>query len=159
VVVEIVAKNSEAEKAGLAKEDIILTWSRDDAKGKIESPFDLSGIETEQEPRGRVTLVGIRGGTKQTWVMGPDKWGIQARPRLPVAVLTMYIEGQELAKAARFRDAANRWRAIAADGGKYTCDWLRPWILFHAAVTLADTLDWKESDALYREAMESTVVT
>jgi hypothetical protein len=58
LVVESVAKNSEGEKAGLTEGDIILSWFRGDAKGTIELPFDLSEVETEQEPRGRVTLVG-----------------------------------------------------------------------------------------------------
>jgi len=45
IVVEEVTKNSEGEKAGLQQNDILLTWSRGDAKGEIKSQFDLSGIE------------------------------------------------------------------------------------------------------------------
>jgi CHAT domain-containing protein/Tfp pilus assembly protein PilF len=154
VVVESVAKNSEGEKAGLAEGDIILSWSRGEAKGPIESPFDLSEIETEQEPRGRVTLEGTRGGVTQTWMIGPDKWRIQARPSLPENLLVIYREGQELAKAAKLTDAAARWRAAAEEGQKYQCSWLRSWFLFYAAEVLADSQQWKESDVLYQEAMQ-----
>jgi len=36
-VVESVAKYSEGEKAGLQVGDVLLSWSRDDAKGEIQS--------------------------------------------------------------------------------------------------------------------------
>ena len=154
VVVESVAKNSEGEKAGLLDGDIILSWSQGDVKGQIGSPFGLSEVETEQEPRGRVTLEGSRSGTTQTWVIGPDKWGIQARPDIPPAVLRIYLEGQELAKAAKFTEAADRWRAAAAKGEPYSCVWLSSWILFHAAERLADAQQWKESEALFQIAIQ-----
>ena len=80
IVVESVAKNSEAEKAGLAEGDVILAWSRGDAQGEIRSPFDLNDMEIEQEPRGQVTLEGTRATAKKIWVMGPDKWGVTTRP-------------------------------------------------------------------------------
>src|SRR6266849_1081942 len=41
IVVEKVAKNSEAETAGLQEGDVLLSWSREDAEGKVTSPFDL----------------------------------------------------------------------------------------------------------------------
>jgi CHAT domain-containing protein/Tfp pilus assembly protein PilF len=153
VVVESVARNSEGEKAGLGEGDTILSWSRGDAKGEIESPFDLSEIETEQEPRGWVTLEGTRGGRTQTWVVGLDKWGIQARPSLPESLLVIYRDGQELTKVGKLSDAAERWRAAAVEGDRYQCSWLSPWFLFHAAEALGDARQWKESDALYQEAM------
>jgi CHAT domain-containing protein/Tfp pilus assembly protein PilF len=154
VVVEGVAKNSEGEKAGLAEGDTILSWTRGDANGRISSPFDLTEIETEQEPRGRVTLEGTRGGAMQTWVIGPDRWDIQVRPSLPPDLLTIYREGQELARSGKFSDAEERWRAAAADRRKYQCEWLGPWVLFHGAEALAEVRQWKESDVLYQAAIE-----
>jgi CHAT domain-containing protein/Tfp pilus assembly protein PilF len=153
VVVEGVTKNSEGEKAGLEEGDIILSWSRGEARGEIESPFDLSEIETEQAPRGRVTLDGTRGGAKETWVIGPDKWGIQARPSVPESLLAIYRDGQELAKSGKLSDAVGRWRVAVAEGQKYQCSWLSPWLLFHAAGALADARQWKESNALYQAAI------
>jgi CHAT domain-containing protein/Tfp pilus assembly protein PilF len=153
VVVEFVLKNSEAEKAGLAEGDVILRWTQGDAKGEIGSPFELSEIEMEQEPRGRVMLEGIRGGTKQTWLIGPDKWGIQARPSLPGSLLAFYREGQELAKTGNVSEAAERWRS-AANSQIYQCSWFRTWLLFHAGEVLADGQQWTKSDALYQEAIE-----
>ncbi|MGO8731188.1 MAG: tetratricopeptide repeat protein [Terriglobia bacterium] len=153
LVVESAAKNSEGDKAGLGEGDVILSWTRGDVKGEIESPFDLSEIEIEQEPQGRVTLEGTRGGLKQEWVMGPDNWGIQARPSLPPTLLAVYREGQELAKAGKLSETAERWRAGAAEGEKYQCSWLSPWFLFHAAEVLANARQWKDSNALYQQAI------
>ena len=157
LVVESVTKNSEGEKAGILEGDVIRSWTRGDFNGEIESPFDLSEIETEQEPRGRVTLEGTRGGLKQAWVMGPDKWGILTRPSLQSALLAIYREGQDLAKAGKFSEAAERWREAAAEGRKLQCSWLSPWLLFQAAEVLANARQWKDSDPLYQEAIRQTV--
>jgi CHAT domain-containing protein len=153
LVVESVVKNSEGERAGLAEGDIILTWSRGVAIGKVESPFDLTEIETEQEPRGRVTLIGTRGRTTQKWKMGPDKWGIQVRPSLREDLLAIYREGQALAAAGKLGDAAERWRAADADLETCQSSWSRAWLLFQAAELLADAGQWKDSDVLFAEML------
>ena len=154
LVVESVARNSEAAKAGLEEDDIILSWYRGDTKGEIESPFDLSDTETEQEPRGRVTLEGTRASEKQTWVLGPDKWGIQVRPNLTGSLLKTYRRGQELASAGRLTEAAAKWRLAAAIGTDQ-CSWLGTWLLSHAAEALADARKWKEADEFYQESIRA----
>lgn len=70
VVVEKVAKNSEAEEAGIHEGDILLLWKRDGFTGRIESPFDLRWLEVEQRPRGPLTLEGLRGTEQRTWTPG-----------------------------------------------------------------------------------------
>src|SRR5260370_34826092 len=79
IVVESVAKYSEAEKSGLEEGDLLLSWSRGDAKGEIESPFDLSGREIEQPPRGNVTFKGLSGAQKRVREVHPDHWA--GKPR------------------------------------------------------------------------------
>jgi CHAT domain-containing protein/Tfp pilus assembly protein PilF len=154
IVVESVAKNSEAEKAGLAEGDIILRWTRADSKGDIRSPFDLSDVEIEQEPRGRVTLSGIRDGVPQTWAMGPEKWSVETRPNLPESMRTIYREAKELAKASKLAEATERWRSSVAGVEDGPCAWLGVWFFFRAANLLADARQWKESDQLNEEAVE-----
>jgi tetratricopeptide (TPR) repeat protein len=155
IVVETVAKNSVAENAGLAEGDVILLWTRNDLKGEIDSPFDLSEVEMEQAPRGQVTLTGIRGETKQSWPLGPGKWSIGTRPRLPEDLLNIYSEGQGLAKENKLTEAAQRWRTVADQSKGLQCSWLVSWMLFHSADRLARVRQWKESDVLYREALDS----
>ncbi|MGC2328609.1 MAG: CHAT domain-containing protein [Candidatus Sulfotelmatobacter sp.] len=158
-MVEGLAKNSEGENAGLAEGDVILNWSRGDLKGQIESPFELSEIETEQAPRGQVTLVGTQGTAKRTWIVGPDKWGIQARPSFTGVLLTIYLEGRDLAKAGKLNGAAERWRSAAVEDQKIQCSWLSSWLLFHAAEAFADARKWKDSGALYQESIRQAAET
>ena len=155
VVVESVAKKSEGEKAGLAEGDVILSWTRSDVRGEFESPFDLSKIQTEEEPRGRVILEGTQDGLKRTWAMGPENWGIQVRPSLSSTLLAIYREGIELANAGKLSEAADRWRATAAAGQKSQCSLLSPWFLFHAAEAFANARQWKDASDLYQEAIRS----
>src|SRR6267154_94355 len=94
VVVEEVKKNSAADQARIQAGDVLLSWSRGDAKGQIESPFDVSLMEFEQVPRGTVTLDGLRGTEKRTWTLGPYARWIQARPAFSESLLAIYSEGR-----------------------------------------------------------------
>jgi len=154
IVIESTAKYSEGEKAGLLEGDLLLNWSRGDAKGEITSPFDLSLIEIEQAPRGNVTLEGVRGTEKRSWVIGPDDWGIKTRPNLPQNLLSIYLEGQELAKAGKLAQAADRWRIIADKGQKGESSWLRIWLLFHIGDSYARVRQWELTDTAYQEALQ-----
>jgi hypothetical protein len=101
VVVERVLRYSESDKAGIQEGDILLRWVRGDVHGELLSPFDLNNTEVEQEPRGTVTLEGLRGKERRTWQLGQDRWGIEVRPNFPDAALTLYREGQDLAVAGK----------------------------------------------------------
>lgn len=157
VVVEEISKNSESERAGLQPGDLLLSWSRGDVKGDITSPFDLSLIEVEQSPRGRITLEGIRGEEKRIWAMGPDTWNIKARPNLPPDLLSLYREGQEMDEAGKISGAIERWQTAAAEAQKSPAAWLSTWLLFHCAEELAKVQRWKEADVPYAEALQQTI--
>jgi CHAT domain-containing protein/Tfp pilus assembly protein PilF len=155
VVVEKVSKFSAAEKAGIQSGDILLGWTRADSKGELVSPFDLALIEVEEEPRGMVTLNGIRGTASQSWIMGPDVWGIQARPNVQGELLASYNTGQELAASGRATDAAKQWQSTARLADAADPSWLRPWLLFHAAESLRDAKQWTKADEAYQSAVQS----
>ena len=154
VVVEKIARYSESEKAGLAEGDILLRWNRDDANGEIQSSFDLASIEIEQAPRGIVTVEGLRGGEKKTWLLGQDTWGVQARPNFSEALVTVYREGQELA-AGKLNEAAERWRMVAGQINTSNPQRLRAWLFFHIAEMQTEGRHWQEADEAYQEAVQS----
>lgn len=154
VVVETVGKNSEGEKAGLAESDVILTWTRGELKGEIQSPFDLSEVEMEQEPRGQVTLFGMRSGKEQRWAIGPEKWGIETRPNLTESQVTIYGEARELTKGDKLAEAAERWRTVSARFDKASCAWIDVWFFFQSANLRADSRQWQEADQLNERAVE-----
>jgi CHAT domain-containing protein/Tfp pilus assembly protein PilF len=154
IVVERVEKNSESEKAGLKQGDLLLSWSRGDVKGEIQSPFDLSDIEIEQAPRGNVILEGFRDTEKRTWTLGPDDWDIKARPNFPQNLLSVYREGQELVKAGKLSEAVERWQSAAVEAHKSPSTWLSAWLFFYSAGQLADAKESKEADDAYQKAVQ-----
>jgi len=157
-VIESIAKNSEAEKAGLQAGDILLNWTRGDAKGQIESPFDIADIEIEQSPRGNVTLEGLRRTEQQSWTIGPGAWGMKVRPNFQGNLLDMYIEGRELSEKGRAGEVAARWRA-AAEAQQSQIGWLASWWLLQAAEVLANALQWKEADEAYQRSIQQAADT
>src|SRR5258708_7565550 len=110
VVVERIVKNSEADRAGLRAGDVLLVWHRGEIEDEIKSPLVLYDVEAEQKSQGAVTLVGLRNGEERAWTMGSAGWGIQGRPYLPEKLLSLYREGQELARAGKSLEAAGRFR-------------------------------------------------
>lgn len=155
VVVEKVAKNSEAERAGIREGDVIQGWSRSEASGEIQSPFDLSITETEQAPRGVVKLEGQRGAEKQNWSLGPDHWGVETRPNFQESLLMLYHDGQELAKAGKFTKAAERWQAALIEFQQPQPSWLSAWLSVDLARILTEAQQWKEADNAYQDALQS----
>ena len=154
VVEEVDNRDSKAEKAGFQEGDILLNWVRGDARGEIESPFDLSQITIEEASRGVVRIEGLRGTGKRVWVLESDVWGVKVRPNFPDALLGIYREGRELARAGKLTDAAKRWRVAAVEVRKSHSLWLGSWLLFHSADLLASARQWNEADGYYQEAIE-----
>jgi CHAT domain-containing protein/tetratricopeptide (TPR) repeat protein len=154
VVIEKITKNSEAEKAGLQAGDILSSWTRGDAKGQIETPFDLAETEIEQSPRGNVTLEGLRGTEQHSWTLGPDVWGIEARPNFQGKLLDIHQQGQQLFAAGKFNEAAARWRAGAEEAQRTGIGSAGPWLLLRAAETLSDARQYKDADAAYQQAAQ-----
>ena len=153
LVVESVAKDSEAEKAGVKEGDVLLAWVQGDHTAGLSSPFELTGAEPQISSRGATAIEGTSGPAKRRWSLGPDVWGIKARPQLPEDILRTYLKGRDMAKAGNTADAAERWRAAAADAGKIECRWLPAWLIFNAAETFAEKRQWADADTYYRQSL------
>lgn len=156
IVVEIVQKGSAAAKAGLHVGDLLLAWKRNGAEGNIESPFDLFFLETDHSPRAQVTLLGFRNDENSTWQLGPDAWGINARPNFTGDLLALYRSGQELAKDGKIIEATERWRTEGESirTSPSMTPWLSSWFYFHAAEVLADARKWQEADVAFQDAIQ-----
>jgi CHAT domain-containing protein/Tfp pilus assembly protein PilF len=154
LVVESVADSLEAEKAGLKEGDVLLRWSRGDARGEIESPFDVSLTEFEQAQRATVTLEGLRGAEEKVWTLGPGAWGMKVRPNFQGSLLTSYGEAQALIKADKLPEAAERLQAVAGQKDESATRWLHSWLLSQAAETYAQGQQWKEVDNAYQQAVQ-----
>jgi CHAT domain-containing protein/Tfp pilus assembly protein PilF len=153
IVVERVAKNSEAERAGMQRGDVLLSWSRGDAKGEFASPFDLSTMGTEQTPYGSVTLEGVRGTKRMVWVLGWNSWGIEVWANFAQDYFN-YLEGQELANTGKTAQSVERWHRAAVKARGVSPAWLSAWLYFRLARILADGRQWKEAEESYQTAAE-----
>ncbi len=144
---------SGARKAGLQEGDVLLNWSRGDAGGKLESPFDLAQVLTEEVSRDAVRLEGLRGEKKWVWKEEIEYWGAKTRPNFSGTFLAAYRDGEKLADAGNLIEAAERWRAAAVEAERSQVPWLGPWFLFQAAQLLANGQKWKEADGMYQQAI------
>ncbi|HWZ42202.1 MAG TPA: tetratricopeptide repeat protein [Candidatus Saccharimonadales bacterium] len=147
VVVEKVARNSAAERAGLQEGDVILRWVRGDAKGDIESPFDLLTLETEEAPLGPLTLEGTRDARRQTWKLKPDAWGLDTRANFGPELLLVYQQTQD-------PDATNKLaRLVQRDSG---LSWVRAWLFFQRARQLGRAKQWIDADKAFAESVQQS---
>jgi CHAT domain-containing protein/tetratricopeptide (TPR) repeat protein len=160
VVAEVVA-GSVASRGGLQVGDVLLTWTREaalpanpaEASGAIESPFDLVEARTEQAPRGRITLIGTRGGQQTRWTLPSGTWGVKVCP--------MAMRGPGCPPSAASSneppsEPAKQWLALAGAQDKRANGWIVPWQLSKAAEALVTANQWTEVDATYARAVEET---
>ncbi len=154
IVVEKIAADSAAERAGLKEGDVLLKWSRGDVKGEFESPFDLSDMEIEQAPGGTVTLEGSSGAERRVWLLGAANWEIETRPVLSEPLLTNYRECQELAKNGTVRQALERWQTSINSNDLSAPVWLRFWLLFRVSDGIVETQDWQKADDAFQKLID-----
>lgn len=144
VIVEKVAPGSDGEKAGIRPGDVLISWIRAasppanpvEARGDISSSFDLMAVETEQRPRGPVTITGTRDGREFAAVMPLDDWLITARPVMSAALLATYHEGRKLADANDVENAAKHWLAAASKAKAAGDSTFAVWLSIRAAYLL-----------------------
>jgi len=143
-------------KLGMEPGDVLLGWSRGSARGRLESPFDLSLVLEEEGPEGEITLQGLRGTEKKTWLTSGRYWGSIMRPNFSGRYLAAYMEGAKLAQTGKPLEAAERWRALAGEARQSNFAWLSPWIHYRCGETLADAQQWKEADTAYQDAVQQS---
>lgn len=155
VVVEALVKSQEGDKAGIRPGDILTRWSRGNATGTIDSPFDLRYLWWEQSPRGVVRLSGVRDKQPHVWFLGPELWGIWSYPNMQGELLTTYIEGRELSHAGKREGAIERWQSAAVLARNSGAAWLSAWFLSHAAQIYGE--QWEGYNRSYEIALQQSV--
>ncbi len=162
LVVEKVAKSSDAEKAGLSEGDVILRWRRGDSSGSVDSPLDLSKIEIEQLPLGEITLLGQSRGQDKSWVWTESKnygvpegaWGISTRPNLQAQLFSLYQEGRA-AENGKVAEAVVSWQSAAAEvQAQRLPAWLQAWFWLQSAQALVAAKQWEQANVTCRQASQ-----
>jgi CHAT domain-containing protein len=153
VVVESVERNFEAQRSGFISGDILLDWSSGKGKGEIESSFDIWWLETENSPRGPVTITGFRRHVKHKWTLGPDRWGLNTRPDLPKELAETYRRGLALARSGKVKTAADLWTETSKRSAQHY-PLIVLWFMNRAATLLSESKDWSSADSAYQESIE-----
>lgn len=153
VVVDHVATNSEGDKAGLREGDVLVAWTYQELEDQIKSPLALYDLEAAPRTRGPVKIHGLRNGEQRQWTLGTGAWGIRARPNFSEELLSIYRQGQALAKSENPLEAAARFREAAARIPKDQSHlrWAAQWLLLQAGDTLAAAQKLQDANAAYRE--------
>jgi len=154
VVIVSTATYSEARNAGVKPGDVLLSWSRGTSEGAIQSPFDLMRLEIEQAPFRTVTIYGLSGSQKRTWILGQGDWAIKARPNFTDAGLQLFRRGRILAQNGKIQGAYRLWQSIANRVPQQT--WIVAWCVVDAAESMTQRKRWIATDMLYREALAQT---
>lgn len=153
LVVESVVRGRQADKLGVRPGDIILSWTRGDAKGAFDSPFDPAFVAIDQASRGLVTVHGSRGTRSRTWIFQSDSWGVQTRPIFSGIYLSIYQQAMQLAAGGKPIEAAECIESAVAITNNDDPLWLASWFLASAARILIHAGKWQESDQKLEHAI------
>ncbi len=156
VVVARLTSKSDAEKVGIRPGDILLHWTRGDASGEINSPFDLPYLRYEQASRGRLRIDGVRRGHHKIWYLGSDVWGIWPRPNFSGLILHKYKVCESLPKTTDSGVAILCWQNVETEARGLQTEWLVPSLLSEAAQRFAINGQWDASDATFQAALDQT---
>jgi CHAT domain-containing protein/Tfp pilus assembly protein PilF len=156
IVVEKLTDGYDGAKSGILANDILLGWKRGDQTGEFKSPYALWFLEIEQRPLGTVTIYGLRGDERKTWTMGPDYWGIKSRPNFSETLLSLYNEGQDLARQHKPSEAEQVWLRTARMLDNGESQELYVWLLAHIADAFSAEKQWQDADRTYQQAVDRT---
>ena len=153
VVVEDVKPQSEAERAGLQKSDVILSWTERDQHRDVLSPSDLEWIESAAGTHSTVRFHGLRNGRKQTWVLFKSPWNFTCIPK-QTDFASLHSKVDELARNKRFDEMVRTYDAIA-DVRSLTPD-VRLWTLIDGAKSFASAHQVTTADQFFQRASQAS---
>lgn len=152
IVVEKIEKNSEADKAGLREGDVLLSWSRGDVRGALDSPFEQLWFNFQMPIYAPLVFEGYRGGTARKWKGGFYSAGLTIRPNFGSRLLSLYRESLRSAVAIKADNGTALSDGFAASGPDGQPPWLRSWFLLHVAEAHTVSRRWNEADLFYDAA-------
>ena len=136
LVIETVAPESAAFRAGLMPGDRLFSWCRTQngaegcaARGDLRTPFDWLDLQTEDVQRGGVLVEGTRGSENHRWSLLPTSQGLTLAPLLQGELDRIYKSARDHENAGDPASAAQDLeRAEQLAEGNHCADaavWLR----------------------------------
>jgi CHAT domain-containing protein/Tfp pilus assembly protein PilF len=150
LLIEDVAAGSAAERAGLRVGDRVVSY-----EGKsVTSPAVLQALEENTFGKSEVVLRALRGNETLTLPAARGRLGIQTRPELAAAALTLYEEGRQ-ALAARNTSEATAKYSAAAKAAQQAGDLAgAAWLHGRAGELYETQRQWKEARELHSLAWD-----
>ena len=149
IVVEEVAANSVAARAGFAIGDRVLTY---DAR-PVPSPAALQAGE-ENVFKTEIAVQVQRGNETLALAVPRGRLGLEVRPTMSREALTLYEDGRTAQQAKQVDDAVARWMAAAQAAraaGEMTS---AAWLYGRIGSVHESARKWKEANAVYLAAWD-----
>ena len=150
LVVEQLAADSPAAKAGLVVDDRLLTY--DDQS--LGSPAALQALQENTIGKNQIVLRLRRGQETRTLTVPPGAWAVEVRPELPSAVLKVYEDGKAALQAQQTEVVIAAWTsaAKAAQGAGDTA--AAAWLQWRVGMVHESQRRWKEAQAAHTASWE-----
>ena len=150
LIVEQVAADSPAAKAGLRVGDSVLTYD-----GKpLPSPAALQAAAENTFGKEEVALR-IRRGEETLTLLSPlGKLGIEVRADIPPAALSLYEEGKAAQIAKKTDEIITRWTAAAKAAQQASVDAAAAWLYGRLGDIHEEQRQWKEASTAHTAAWE-----
>jgi CHAT domain-containing protein/Tfp pilus assembly protein PilF len=150
LVVEEVVADSPAAKAGLKVGDRVLSY---DGKS-LPSPAALQAVVENTFGKEALTLRVRRGEETLLLTVPPGRLGVQARPELPPAVLTLYEQGKAAQQARKMDEVIAKWTAAAKAAQDAGDNAAAAWLHGRVGEIYESQRQWKEASAAHASAWE-----
>ena len=140
VVLMQVQPGGAAERAGLHMGDVLLGWrgetgldGAEPARGDLAHVFQLTWLEEEQAPRGKVTLTGTSNGKPFEKTLPIGAWGLKARPNFKGSGQRIWRRAQAALEEKDSVRAHEHMKALAVLAGQSGEQAIACWLYLRSA--------------------------
>jgi CHAT domain-containing protein/tetratricopeptide (TPR) repeat protein len=160
LVLETVAPESAASRAGLMPGDRLLSWCRaprEDgdcmARGELRTPFDWLDLQMEDVQVGGVVVAGTRGPETLRWTLLPTFQGLTVAPLFQGTLAEAYQAFRDLESTGEPASAGEKLERAAELAEQSQCAGAALWLQMRAAQLQAKARQWPLAETGYQEAL------
>ena len=160
LVVEAIAPESAAFRAGLMPGDRLVSWCRIPdgaegcaARGDLRNPFDWLDLQMEDIQRGGVVVEGTRGSESHLWSLLPTFQILTVAPLFRGALAEAYQISRSRERAGDSGSAAKDLERAAQLADESSCTDAALWLRLRVAQLHARAWQWPEADAEYQSLL------
>jgi CHAT domain-containing protein len=160
LVIETVAPESAADRAGLMPGDQLLSWCRLPeggehciARGDLRNPFDWLDLQMNDVQQGGVVVSGFRASEAVRWKLLPTFQGLTVAPLFRDALAETYQGSRQREQAGDPASAGDKIESAAELTEAHPCADEALWLWTRAAQLHARARQWAKADIGYQSAL------